>query len=331
MHRQIAGKLTGPVTKWIVLAAWIVAPRGRRQSLPPSSPTSRTTRRRPGCPRRAESTQVSEELSDTVDPNNIPTLIVYSRDGGLTDDDLAAIEEQAAEIAEIDGVVDGHRAHARSRPAEAGLRRHLRGRRGRGHVADLQLRHERLERHPRRRRRDPRDHRRSTASPCTSPGYGGQAADAAEAFEGIDTQPDPDHAARGDRDPAVHLPQPAAVDAADLQRRRRLHRLRRRGLPAGQVRRPDGQRPEPGDPRHPGDRRRHRLRPAARRPLPRGAASPRGPARGDGVRAAPRRPGDPRQRRHRRRRHALPDRSPTSTPPPASARSSPSASPSPSS
>ena len=25
MHRQIAGKLTGPVTKWIVLAAWLVA------------------------------------------------------------------------------------------------------------------------------------------------------------------------------------------------------------------------------------------------------------------------------------------------------------------
>ena len=24
MHRQIAGKLTGRVTKWIVLAAWLV-------------------------------------------------------------------------------------------------------------------------------------------------------------------------------------------------------------------------------------------------------------------------------------------------------------------
>ena len=24
MHRQIAGKLTSPVTKWIVLAAWVV-------------------------------------------------------------------------------------------------------------------------------------------------------------------------------------------------------------------------------------------------------------------------------------------------------------------
>ena len=42
------------------------------------------------------------------------------------------------------------------------------------------------------------------------------------------------------------------------------------------------------------------------RPLPRGAAPARGPARGDGGRAAPGRPGDHGQRRHRRRRHALP-------------------------
>ena len=83
----------------------------------------------------------------------------------------------------------------------------------------------------------------------------------------------------------------------------------RRGLPAGQVRRPHGQRAEPGDPRHPGDRRRHRLRAAARGPLSRGAAPPRGPARGDGLRPAPRRSGDPGQRRDGRRRHAAACRS----------------------
>ena len=41
-------------------------------------------------PESAESTQVLEELSETVDPNDIPTLVVYHRDGGLTEDDLAA-------------------------------------------------------------------------------------------------------------------------------------------------------------------------------------------------------------------------------------------------
>ena len=86
----------------------------------------------------------------------------------------------------------------------------------------------------------------------------------------------------------------------------RQHHGRRRGLPDGQVRRARGQRPEPVHPQHPGHRRRHRLRAAARRPLPRGAAHARGPARGDGVRAAPCRTGDHRQRRHRRRRPDVP-------------------------
>ena len=31
MHRQIAGKLTGRVTKWIVLAAWLIIFVGRRR------------------------------------------------------------------------------------------------------------------------------------------------------------------------------------------------------------------------------------------------------------------------------------------------------------
>ena len=57
----------------------------------------------------------------------------------------------------------------------------------------------------------------------------------------------------------------------------------------------------------PGDRRRHRLRLAARRAISRRAPSSRGPARGDGVRAAPRHAGDHRQREHGHRRHALPD------------------------
>ena len=39
-----------------------------------------------------------------INPNDIPTLVVYHRAGGLTDEDLAAIDEQAHEIAQIDGV-----------------------------------------------------------------------------------------------------------------------------------------------------------------------------------------------------------------------------------
>ena len=58
--------------------------------------------------------------------------------------------------------------------------------------------------------------------------------------------------------------------------------------------------------KHPRDRRRHRLRAVAGGALPGGAASPRGPARGHGVRAAPGRARRPGQCGHRRPGHALP-------------------------
>src|SRR6478752_3060885 len=102
MHRQIAGKLTGPVTKWIVLAAWLVVLVGAG-SLSAKLADVQNNEASTWLPDSAESTGVSEELSDTVDPNNIPTLIVYSRGGGLTDEDRAAIQEQATELSEIDG------------------------------------------------------------------------------------------------------------------------------------------------------------------------------------------------------------------------------------
>ena len=77
-------------------------------------------------------------------------------------------------------------------------------------------------------------------------------------------------------------------------------------LPAGQARRADRQRAERRHPHGAGLRRRHRLRAAAGRPLPRGAAPPRGPARGDGASrcTAPARRSSPAP--HRRRRHDLP-------------------------
>jgi RND superfamily putative drug exporter len=105
MHRQIAGSLTGRVTKWIVLVVSILATMvlgylgGQLNDVKNNEQSS-------WVPSSAESTRVAEEIAGEVDPNDIPTLVVYHRDGGLTDADLAAIEEQGAEIAELDGVVD---------------------------------------------------------------------------------------------------------------------------------------------------------------------------------------------------------------------------------
>ncbi|RYJ00468.1 MAG: hypothetical protein EON52_23585, partial [Actinomycetales bacterium] len=103
MHRQIAGKLTGPVTKWIVLVGAIVlvgimAPlNGKLIDVQNNEASS-------WLPQSAESTKVVEQLTGTVDPNDIPTLLVYHRDSGLTTADLAAMDEDAKEIEQIKGV-----------------------------------------------------------------------------------------------------------------------------------------------------------------------------------------------------------------------------------
>ena len=88
MHRQIAGRLTGPVTKWIVLAIAIVAV-GAMAPLNAKLVDVQNNEASSWLPESAESTKVLEELTGTVDPNDIPTLVVYSKEGGLTPADLA--------------------------------------------------------------------------------------------------------------------------------------------------------------------------------------------------------------------------------------------------
>src|SRR6478735_9235475 len=105
MHRQIAGTLTGRVTKWIVLVA-VLALTAIMASFSAKLTSVQNNEASSWLPESAESTQVLEELSETVDPNDIPTLVVYQRDGGLTEDDLAQIEADGPEIAKIDGVTD---------------------------------------------------------------------------------------------------------------------------------------------------------------------------------------------------------------------------------
>ena len=105
MHRQIAGKLTSPVTKWIVLAVMVLltvvmgALGGKLADVKNNEQSS-------WVPSSAESTRVSDQLSKEINPNDIPTLVAYHRSGGLTEADLAAIDEQGAEIAKIDGITD---------------------------------------------------------------------------------------------------------------------------------------------------------------------------------------------------------------------------------
>jgi RND superfamily putative drug exporter len=104
MHRQIAGTLTGPLTKWIVLGLWIVvlflaAPlAGKLTDVQDNQASS-------WLPASAESTKALDKLGAFQDENDIPTVIVYERTSGLDRRDLATIASQVGRIQEIDGAV----------------------------------------------------------------------------------------------------------------------------------------------------------------------------------------------------------------------------------
>ena len=186
MHRQIAGKLTGRVTKWIVFAAWIivfVVASGFAAKLTDVQNNEASS----WLPASAESTEVLDELSTAVDPNDIPTLVVYDRSSGLTEDDLAAMDEQAAEIAKIDGVTSagvispnvaqqqGLPVQLLSEDGEVGYLYFVFnfGENGWTDIPDAAD--------------EVRDIAQIDGVNVHLAGYGGQAADSAEAFEGIDT------------------------------------------------------------------------------------------------------------------------------------------------
>ncbi|GAA1133246.1 MMPL family transporter [Nocardioides aquiterrae] len=184
MHRQIAGKLTGRVTKWIVLAFWIVA-LGVFGSLSSKLVDVQNNEASSWLPGSAESTEVSNELASTVSPNDIPTLVIYYRSSGLTDADKAAIEEQAKELGTIDGVVEGTvLTPAQAQQAGVG------GVSEDGQVAVTALTFnfgsDGWNAIP-----DAADQIRDVAQidgvTVHLGGYGGQAADAAEVFSGVDT------------------------------------------------------------------------------------------------------------------------------------------------
>ncbi|RNL78377.1 MMPL family transporter [Nocardioides marmorisolisilvae] len=103
MHRQIAGRLTGPVTKWLVLVGVLVATVGL-SSLGAKLNDVKNNEASSWLPGSAEATKVTNELSKDVNPNDIPTLVVYQRKDGLRPSDFAAMDAQGEKIAAIKGV-----------------------------------------------------------------------------------------------------------------------------------------------------------------------------------------------------------------------------------
>ena len=103
MHRHIAGKLTGRVTKWVVLAFWIIAVvvlgsfAGKLTEVQNNEAAS-------WLPGSAESTRALEKMAPFRDPNAIPTTVVYEKESGFSAADLGAMKEQAAELQAMDDV-----------------------------------------------------------------------------------------------------------------------------------------------------------------------------------------------------------------------------------
>jgi putative drug exporter of the RND superfamily len=105
MHLQLAGKLTGRTTKWLVLAAWLVVLFGSFAfaSKLGDVQNNETASWLPG---NAESTRALEELAPFQDSDDIPTAVVYEADSGaLSQDQLAQIQAQLSDLSAIDGAV----------------------------------------------------------------------------------------------------------------------------------------------------------------------------------------------------------------------------------
>ena len=104
MHRQIAGRLTGRVTKWLVLGFWILVVAaagplaGKLTDVQDNQASS-------WLPASAESTQALDKLAPFQDENDIPTVVVYEKSSGLTKADLATIGQQLDQVQEIEGAV----------------------------------------------------------------------------------------------------------------------------------------------------------------------------------------------------------------------------------
>jgi RND superfamily putative drug exporter len=104
MHRHIAGKLTGRVTKWLVLAFWVVVvvAAGSVASKLTDVQDNQASSWLPGS---AESTKALEKLAPFQSQNDIATVLVYSKDSGLTKADLASIGQKLDQVQQIQGAV----------------------------------------------------------------------------------------------------------------------------------------------------------------------------------------------------------------------------------
>ncbi len=173
MHRKIAGKLTGRVTKWLVLVAWILAV-GVAGGFASKLTDVQNNEASSWLPGTAESTKALDRLAPFQDPDAIPTLVVYERAAGLSQADMAAAKADVAEFAGMDGVegeVQGPQPSEDGRVMQTLVTFNF-GANGWMEMPDVAD--------------DLRSIAQSNGVKVYISGAGGQAADSSEVFEGID-------------------------------------------------------------------------------------------------------------------------------------------------
>ncbi|MEV2253648.1 MMPL family transporter [Streptomyces sp. NPDC050147] len=97
--RGVAWLVCGRRTKWLVVLFWlvvIVAAAPLAQKLTDAQDNQASS----WLPGSAESTQVLD-ISEEFRPEQIPAIIVYARDGGLTSEDRARIAEDVSELKDL--------------------------------------------------------------------------------------------------------------------------------------------------------------------------------------------------------------------------------------
>jgi putative drug exporter of the RND superfamily len=105
MHRQIAGSLTGRVTKWVVLGFWVVL-LGVAGPLAGKLADAQNNETSAWLPGDAESTKALDKLGAFVDPDEISTVIVYQRPEGITSEDKAKVSDDLKSFTGLDGVIN---------------------------------------------------------------------------------------------------------------------------------------------------------------------------------------------------------------------------------
>ncbi|TDD71626.1 hypothetical protein E1262_05660 [Jiangella aurantiaca] len=103
MTRSLTGRLTGRFGKWVVLAVWLVlaAVGGSLAGQLTDVEENDTVEWLPGS---AESTAAFKEQADFASTDAVPAVIVYVRDGGITEADMAKAEADADEFRTFDAL-----------------------------------------------------------------------------------------------------------------------------------------------------------------------------------------------------------------------------------